>query len=387
MKAVLLTTTNSHLAGGLYNSVRGLGLALLNQKADVELLSFNDKYSAEDIKAYGNLPLRFYTISHLPLLNRLCYSSDLSKILGQIQPDIIHSQGIWLYNSKATRDYKRIHNNTKTIISPRGMLDPWALNNSSWKKKIAGCWFEYSNLKETDCIHVLCQSELESVREFGLKKPVAVIPNGIYLPELPSNRIDKEKKTLLFISRIHPKKGLPQLIEAINIIKQNNPSLLSQWEIKLAGWNQNGHQEEIESLVNKYKLNKYIKFIGPVLGQRKHEELTMADAFILPSFSEGLPMSILEAWAYKLPTVMTEYCNLPEGFFCNAAIKINTAPEDIAEGLTRLFCLSKDELLQMGENGYKLVSSKFTWDAIAKDTIKLYDFLVNGAEKPNFVFE
>ena len=71
-------------------------------------------------------------------------------------------------------------------MTPRGMLDPWAVKNSAWKKKIVGWLYEYRNLRSADCIHALCQSEYESIRKFGLKNPVAIIPNGITLPQITS---------------------------------------------------------------------------------------------------------------------------------------------------------------------------------------------------------
>lgn len=387
MKIVLLTTTNSRLAGGLYNSVRNLGLSILRKHTDIVLMSYNDKFSAIDKRAYEEMPMQCYHRSSFPFLKTLGYSNNVYNLLQQENPDIIHTQGIWMYNSYVAQKYKSIHNNCVLIITPRGMLDPWAIKNSAWKKKIAGWLFEYKNLRTADCIHALCQSEYESIRKFGLKNPVAIIPNGINIPNSPVFNRSKKKKTLLFIGRIHPKKGLKELLLGLKLLKDRESKYFQTWNIRIAGWSQIGHIEELQRIVFESNLNNNVEFIGSVYGDDKAKELCNANAFVLPSFSEGLPMSILEAWSYKLPVAMTDFCNIPNGFATNSAIRIEPTPESIAKGLEKLFIMNDTELEAMGNNGYTLVKDNFSWDHIAKQTIQLYEYLLNGSEKPEFVYE
>ena len=114
----------------------------------------------------------------------------------------------------------------------------------------------------------------------------------------------------------------------------------------------------------------------------KQELLRSADAFILPSLSEGLPMSVLEAWSYRLPVVMTPECNLSEGFATNAAIRIETAVESIAEGLETLFSMSESDLHAMGAKGRALVEERFTWQTIAAQMREVYDWMLGGGTPP-----
>ncbi len=111
------------------------------------------------------------------------------------------------------------------------------------------------------------------------------------------------------------------------------------------------------------------------------------DAFILPSFSEGLPMSVLEAWAYELPVVMTPFCNLPEGFDAGAAILIQPDRSSIREGLLSLFEYSDVDLKTMGQKGRSLVASKFTWPTIAADMKSVYAWCLGGGDKPACMME
>lgn len=383
---IVLTTCNSRSAGGLCGAIAGLTKAANSNHRNIDLFSYNDQYSDVDWPQYGNTVNHDYTISNIPVLSSLGVSSDLGVKLEEMKPEVIDVQGLWMYHSYAALRYQKNHPATKKVITPHGMLDPWAVKNSGWKKKIVGHLFEYENLRTADCFKALCKSEYESIRAFGLKNPVAIIPNGINLPEGVTFNRHGEKKAMLFVGRIHPKKGIKELIEGLAIVKDSHPDLLDKWQIRIAGWDQLGHTEELIALSESKGLRDSVKFIGSVFGEDKKRELCNANAFVLTSYSEGLPMSILEAWAYQLPVLMTDYCNIPEGFEADAAVRVDTAPESIAEGLIKMFQMEDVALQQIGVNGYNLVKEKFTWDHIADQTLELYRWVVEGGEKPDFVY-
>lgn len=387
MKTLLLTSYGSRLGGGLYSTMTCYSQAMHNEEIEPVIVSFVDKFWEQDKIAYGNVRTVNYHRMNIPIGKQLGCSTDIHRIVREENADIIHQQGIWMYYSYATLVEKRKNPQCKVIIEPHGMLDPWAVRNSGWKKKIVGHLFEYRNLRSADCIHALCQSEYDSIRKFGLKNPVAIIPNGITLPQTPRYERDHEKKILLFIGRIHPKKGIKELIEGLKIIKKQNPFLFTSWEIHIAGWDQNGHLNELKHLVETYNLVNDVKFVGSLYGKAKERALCQANAFILPSFSEGLPMSVLEAWAYELPVVMTDFCNIPEGFSHRCAIRVEPTPNDISVKLTSLFQLSDMELMKKGKRGKELVSKSFTWEVIAKQTVELYHYLLGKGAKPSFVYE
>lgn len=384
-KVALLTTVNSRNAGGLYTSVRYLGLNIYRQGIDIRLFSYDDKYSSEDRFVYEDMPMTIYHTSSLPILKQFSYSYDLIGLLEDYAPDIIHVQGIWTYHSYAAYKYKKKHLDTKVVITPRGMLDPWALQNNGWKKKIVEQLYELSNLRNADCLHALCRSEYNSMRLLGLKNPIAIMPNAYNLPNNLTFNRDHEKRVMLFVGRIHPKKGIKELLSAIKMLADEHQALLNKWEFRIAGWDQNGHINELMAMSKSYGLDKYVKFIGSVYAEKKDEEMRKANAFVLTSFSEGLPMSILEAWAYKLPVLMTEYCNIPEGFEANAALQVDTTPQSIRNGLLKMLSMEDAMLKRIGENGYNLVAEKFTWKYVAKQSIDVYQWLLGQGEKPQFV--
>lgn len=132
-----------------------------------------------------------------------------------------------------------------------------------------------------------------------------------------------------------------------------------------------------KTLIDSKNLSDCITLVGPAFGDEKERLLTEASALILPSFSEGLPMSVLEAWAYALPVIMTPHCNIPEGFHSDAALRCEPTPESIADALTSLFTASATRCREMGINGRRLVERQFSWQHIADETIRLYNSLLS----------
>lgn len=377
---VFLTASLSRNAGGLLGAVSALCKKI---QSDLNVFGLEDENTLSDKHYWGDISVKSFKIN---LFSFFGYSKNLTTAVLDCKSQILHLHGIWMYPHwlalKWQKKFKR-----PVIISPHGMLDPWAVQNSYWKKKFVGVLFANKALRKANCIHALCISEYKAIRSYGLTNPVAIIPNGIDLPKGHDNKIHgKSKKSLLFVGRIHPKKGLKLLIEAIHILKSNNDNFLKQWQLNIVGWDQEGHEDELKSLCTKYNLESEIKFLGPLFGDKKEEVLKNADAFILPSFSEGLPMSVLEAWSYQLPVLMTKECNLPEGFDSNAAIEIGLTPADIAEKLICLNNMNPSDYKEMSKNAFELVKQKFTWEKIAQDMENTYEWLLDSnIRKPDFI--
>jgi poly(glycerol-phosphate) alpha-glucosyltransferase len=318
----------------------------------------------------------------------------------------MHTHGLWNYTSVVATKW-RLKNKKPVVVHPHGMLDPWALKNSRWKKWLAMTLYEGRNLKGASCIRALCLSELESVRALGLKNPVCVIPNGIDLPTLNQNdpgAVKSGKKLLLFLGRLHPKKGISMLIDAL--AQANQSQTLDDWSLVIAGWDQGAHEAELKSQATKLGIQwsdlrdlsdadnflqmglenpPPVVFTGPAFGINKERLYRACSAFVLPSFSEGLPMVVLEAWSYGKPVMITPMCYLPEGFDADAAIKIEATIESVQEGFKKLVHMSLPELEAMGVRGRNLVQKRFSWSQIGEDMKLVSRWLVRGAEVPSCV--
>ena len=320
------------------------------------------------------------------------YSPLLSKSLNHADLDIIHSHGIWMYPSLASYQWS-LKNKRPIMISPHGMLDEWAVKNSHWKKKIVGWFYENKHLKSASCIHALCEEEAKAIRQYGLKQEICVIPNGVHLPDTtyinkPSWKDDKVegRKVLLYLGRLHPKKGLSLLIDALGGLKKNKHPNFKNWVTVFAGFDQNNYRQKLERLVKHNSLENDVLFVGPQFNEAKAETFYASDAFILPSYSEGLPVVVLEAWSFGLPCLITPECHLPEGYKANAAIPIKAKTESVAEGLRHLFEMRDSERNAIGHNGEALVQERFTWQQVSKDMRHVYDWAVTGKTQPSSLY-
>ena len=176
------------------------------------------------------------------------------------------------------------------------------------------------------------------------------------------------------------------LLEAIGRIKNEQPALLDNRIIDIVGWPQENYEIKLNSIVDKYKLHDIVKFHGGLFGDEKLKMYANADGYILPSHGEGLPMTVLEAWSWSLPVIMTGQCNIPEGFDNDAAIEITNTPEGVQQGLTTFFNMTAEARNEMGAKGRKLVENEFTWQLSAQKMDDLYGWLNGTAERPPFVY-
>jgi poly(glycerol-phosphate) alpha-glucosyltransferase len=381
----LLTSWVSRRGGGVPEALAPLARNLEAQGLDVSVLGLAD--SNEELVRDGWGDARVQTATPLPP-RAFGYAPGLGSLLERSRVDLIHVHGLWMYSSLASMRWSRRCRKPR-MVSPHGMLDPWAVRHSAWKKRIASAVYEHRHLRGAACLHALNQAELRALRATGLRNPVSVIPNGIDLPDrrAPSppawgDRV-RGRKALLYLGRLHPKKGLVNLLRACARV-QRHPAA-QDWVVVIAGWDQGRHGRELEGLVEELSLEQFVLLVGPQFEDAKVASYAIAEAFILPSLSEGLPVAVLEAWSYGVPVLMTEACNLPEGFAAGAALPIVADPAGIAAGLRRLFALSDAERRAMGARGQALVRERFTWQQVAEQMAAVYRWVLRGGPAPSCV--
>ena len=313
-----------------------------------------------------------------------------AQLRAHIRPGgIIHSHGLWMHPGTAARKCA-VKGRYPLVISPHGMLEPWALEHSRLKKKIAAWLFEDRNLREADCLHALCEAEADHFRRYGLKNPIAIIPNGVDMPEIenpPTTEIVDRypelagRRCVLFLSRLHAKKGLVNLLQAWQAVAGD----CKDWRLLIAGAGQPAYEMELKARVKEYALEKSVLFLGPLQGRDKRQVLAAASAFVLPSFSEGFSVAILEAAAAGLPVLLTPECNFPELAKSGAAIEISPQATAVEQGLRQILKLSDAERKAMGQRGQDLVKQYYTWPAIAVRMCRVYEWLAGNASRPDDV--
>jgi len=338
--------------------------------------------SLSNIQAFP--PLGPRQIGYSPVLEKTILHTEKQNF------DILHQHSIWMANSRATNRWRKKFKRP-TVIAPHGTLEEYALDRSAWKKKLAAWAYESHNLAYASCLHALSEAEAISIRRYGLINPIAIIPNG--LPEDWISRkgnarqfrakfhISSEKRILLFLSRLHPKKGLPFLIESAHQLSDR----LTDWQILIAGPDENGYRREIELLSAKLGTSKLIKFIGPVFGDEKADAFASSDLLVLPTLSEGAPVVVLEALGAGVPVITTHGTPWRELESEQCGWWVDVSVEGIRTAMLEAIHLSKNELREMGERGRKLVARKYSLARNAGKTILLYGWLCGTGERPDFV--
>lgn len=389
MKVVQLTGSLSRLGGGVSEIMRSLAKEMNDLGHDVDAIGLADRHFAEDQSLWDPLEPKAFT--------RLCrgvpYVPKLKQYLAAIRPDVVHSHGVWNYPSYVAHCW-RSETSGVHVITPQGMLEPWARNHKAFRKSVAWKVFEKDHFTTASCINVNSEHEMQNLRQLGIAGPFCVVPNGVKIPTLPASFRDKvrplwadtwpaERKILLFLSRVHQKKGLIPLLRGWRMAQNLNSD--HGWALAIVGWDENGFGKEINDEIAELRLQDCVKWFGPAFGETKLAAFHHATAYILPSFSEGFPMTVLEAWSHGLPVLMTPECNMNFGFEADAAIKVLPSEESISGSLLRLFTSEEEKLRQQGAKGRALVERNYSWRRVSVDLLSVYSWCLGAGPKPDFV--
>ncbi len=375
---------------GVFEASRQLALHLLEEGQEIDVFGISDAHTGEDTRLWN--PIRPQTFE-ATIPKRLGYSKAYQERLLASDADLSHLHMLWMYQSAMVHKWHRMFNKPY-ITTAHGMLDPWAIKNSQLKKRIAYYMYERHALKDCACFHVMTQKEREHVRQFGLKNPVAIIRNGIHIPDLLKTYTDPpwkkfledDKKVLLYFGRVHPKKGLMNLVHAISLMKQAGVPELNDWIIVIAGCKPGGeHEQDLSNAISRNHLEQNVLMLGQYYGEERKACYYNSDAYILPSYSEGMPLAALDAWAFGKYSLLTPECNLTDGFDAGISGMIQADPDSIIDGLKGLFSMSPEMLKIKGANARTYVRQAYNWEQAAKKMSELYQWVTGYGEQPSTV--
>ena len=423
MKVLHIIPGLDPVSGGPRRSIIGICRALAQAGVEITLFTHSPRYPMPN-------PSGVTYLAGQGVRLRLLHP-DLVRVLDRVQPDILHLHGLWMPSSHVAFRLARARG-LPVMLSVRGGLTPWALRQKRLKKWLAMRLYQRRDLATAAAFHATADSEAETIRARRLTQPVWVIPNGVDLPAALPERAPgrREGRTALFLSRLHPGKGLLDLVQAWDRVRPRG------WRMRIVGPDVCGHKAAVQAEIARLGLDGDFEFVGEVDDQRKWQEYVNADLFVHPSHSENFGISIAEALAAGLPVITTkgapwselqgtstssevlkcgsskvedesltesvglctpscESCELCAHAVGNPVKRtpeltnsrtsrcgwwIDIGPDALAETLREATSLSDAERRELGANGRQLIAAKYTWHAIGAEMKAAYTSILERSE-------
>jgi len=317
-----------------------------------------------------------------PILGRFAVSTSLARALARKArgADVVHNHSLWSMVNVAA-GWVVPGKRAKLVTSPRGTLSAVALRRNGTLKR--WLWpLQRRALARADLLHATSETELHEIRAQGFTAPVAVVPNGIDLPEMPSASVREEGdlRTLLYLGRIHPIKGLDRLLHAWSQLQSRHP----QWRLVIAGRGEPAHEQEVRALAAGLGVQR-VEFPGPLYGESKTQAYFAADIFVLPTHSENFGMVVAEALAHACPALVSRGAPWPGLETEGCGWWVDNSVESFAATLDAAMLSPRDELTDMGQRGRAWMERDFGWAGIGQKMDAAYRWLVVGGERPEWI--
>jgi glycosyltransferase involved in cell wall biosynthesis len=365
--------------GGLSSVVPQLGSAIaVSGLFSVDLAAFCDPDEIYSTLEHPKLALTHWPTSRTIWLQdrelRARFREEVKRADG------IHIHGLWEHSTAIACHTARALR-TPYILSAHGMLQSWALANKKLKKRIYSALFERANVNGAACLHALTHAEAQDYRRFGSSRPIAVIPNGVHIPGSVSPELFytqfpalKGKRIILFLGRIHFKKGLDLLVKSWATLAKKWPEA----HLVLAGPDFENTRSTVEQLIAERGISDQVLLTGMLPGEMKWSALAAAQCFVLPSYSEGLSVSILEALGIGLPVIITEQCNLPDVKLIHAGWCIQPDVDQLSCSISEFLNNSPEANREIGARGRNLILKRYNWTSVANQMSDLYRWVQGG---------
>jgi glycosyltransferase involved in cell wall biosynthesis len=365
-------------ASGPSYSVTRLCEALCRQGAVVTLAALDWTSDAGYRPYLKTFPLGWgpRALGRSPKMHRWLHERVAAGDIG-----IVHNHGMWqmnsLYPAWAARRGK-----AKYVVSPRGAFSQWAMKSGSLAKFAFWPMLQRPALARVACFHATSESEYDDIRRLRFRQPVAIVPNGVDIPEI-SKRADPaaREKTLLFLGRLHKVKGLDLLLRAWAQLETAFP----EWRLVIVGSDSGyhgstGYLESLKGMVRELDLTR-VSFVGALYGEEKWDAYRRASLFVLPTHSENFAMTVAESLSVGTPTVVSRGAPWSGLTDHHAGWWVDISVDGLLRALADGMSLPTSDLDAMGRRGREWMARDYSWDGVGGQMMDVYRWLDGASSR------
>ncbi|MCR5414803.1 MAG: glycosyltransferase [Kiritimatiellae bacterium] len=380
MKVIHVVKTLSPGYGGPARSVLGLVRALQSSGVDSSLVTLEhcETTGLEDVRHIFNLSGSIHD-----------YRKLVSGIIENVAPDIIHTHDLWMPKLHICNSIAR-SNGIPYVVAPRGAMEPWSLRQKWLKKKIARLLYQDKDIRLASALHVTAKSEARQLRRLGFTNKLIESPNGVNLPNADVlgklfDETSRGKKRVLFMSRMHPKKGVLELVDAWSRLKQiHDLKAIDNWCCELVytvtGAIERSYEKLVRQRVAEYGLEEVFIFTGPLSDSEKWGAYARSDVFVLPTYSENFGIVVAEALFAGVPVITTKGAPWAVLNECKCGWWIDIDLKSLVAAMKEALEASDDERKEMGLRGRNVILQNYTWDAVVTSMIRGYEEILSGGD-------
>ena len=306
------------------------------------------------------------------------FSAAVQQRVATNRTAIVHDHGVWMQaNFAAAQAASRL--NLPLIVTPHGLLRARAVEHKRWKKDLAWRLYQRRILDGARVLHATSEEEALDLRRLGLRHPLAVIPNGVDLPEdLPPGGVATSggRSCAIYVGRLSPTKGLEILLNAWSAVRPPN------WQLRIVGPDENGYRATLKARIGALGLQDTVQIDAPIHGPAKWNLFASADLLVMPSFTESFGRSIAEALAVGTPVVTTTGTPWRDAATHDFGWVVEPTVDGLVGALRSATTQDAARLHDMGQRGKKYVTDRFGWTGLAQQMVQVYDWVLGRAERP-----
>lgn len=359
----------------IYLSIKGLLKNGVKTEVIMPPLSSNGKLVGNDVTIHYTAPVTNARFGYMP---------RLPQTLKNLQPyDLYHVQGIWQYLGHSVASFARSQQKPY-VLTLRGMLYPQALAHSAIIKKISLTLYQRKDLQQAACIQATCIDEMKHYRALGFNNPVAVLPNPIETQGIIGRPVcQPDRMRIGYLGRIHPRKRIERLIYAFKTLHHE----LKDAELLIIGADDKQYEAFLHDEVKRLQLESNVRFTGFLTGKEKDEAIMSLSYLAVPSDFENFGNIVTEALVRGVPVIASKGMPWQELEIYNCGWWIDNDQETINQTLLEAVSLPEEKRIQMGINGKNLIRAEYSVPTLGEKMKRLYEWVLNGGEKPEFVYE